>query len=71
MKFAHILGAINGRVLLFIFYFLVIGIYSIVSFPFKLFKKKKSGESKNTSENTYWVEKNIEDVTEEVLLRQF
>lgn len=64
MKFAHILGAINGRVLLFIFYFLVVSVYSIIKFPFNFFGKK-------SVKDTYWVEKNIEEVNEEILLRQF
>lgn len=30
MKFAHVLGTINGFIILFVFYFVIIGLYSVV-----------------------------------------
>lgn len=68
MKFAHVLGAINGRILLFIFYFVVVGIYSIISLPFVLIKKRKE---RRTYKESYWISKNAEKVNEEILLQQF
>ncbi len=50
MKFAHVLGVINTTILLTIFYFVLIGVYAVVSNLFKLlalpFRKKP---------NTYWI----------------
>lgn len=50
MKFAHVVGVINTTILLSIFYFILIGIYAIISNFFKLlampFRKKP---------DTYWI----------------
>ncbi|MBU1446177.1 hypothetical protein KKD70_02860 [Patescibacteria group bacterium] len=50
MKFAHVLGKINTTILLSIVYFLIVGVYAIVTRIFKLitlpFKKNKE---------TYWI----------------
>ncbi|MFC1655994.1 hypothetical protein ACFL3C_03935 [Patescibacteria group bacterium] len=50
MKFAHVLGVINTTILLTIFYFVLIGVYAIITNIFKLitfpFRKKS---------DTYWI----------------
>lgn len=52
MKFAHILGTINGFIILFVFYFAIIGVYAIVSNVIKLFLGPKGIEA-----NSCWKKK--------------
>ena len=52
MKFAHVLGTINGFILLFIFYFVIIGIYALAQQIIKLFFGKKIKK-----DNSYWQKK--------------
>lgn len=40
MKFAHVLGTINGFILLFIFYFILLGVYSI---PYHIYRFVRYG----------------------------
>ncbi len=40
MKFAHVVGEVNQYILLGIVYFVVIGIYAILAWPFRWFAKK-------------------------------
>ena len=52
MQFAHILGTINGFIILFVFYFIIIGLYAVVRVIIQLlsgFKKKNTG--------SYWQKK--------------
>ncbi len=61
MKFAHVLATINGFIILFAFYFIIIGLYAIVQKVIKLFSKEVRPES-------YWHTKEetgegIEDLT--------
>jgi hypothetical protein len=50
MKFAHVVGKVNTTILLSILYFVIVGIYSIITHLFKLFALpfKKTPE-------TYWI----------------
>ena len=52
MKFAHVLGVINTTILLTIIYFVVVGIYSLISRIFRLiahlFRKKTE---------SYWIKR--------------
>ena len=48
MKFAHLLGTVNGYIILTLFYVFVIGIYAL---PKKIFSRKRSGDL------TYWDDK--------------
>ncbi len=52
MKFAHVLGTINGFIILFLFYFIIIGIYAIV----KKILQLMSGSKKHNI-NSYWQKK--------------
>lgn len=65
MKFAHILGTVNGYILLTFFYFVIIGFYAIPRGIFKFFFRDKD---RNV---TFWKEKKDEDVSIETLSRQF
>lgn len=53
MVFAHKLGEVNQFILLGIVYFLVIGIYSILAWPFRFFGKpaKSSWHNSPVSQN--------------------
>lgn len=65
MKFAYVLGWINLRIIFTLLYIFLIGIYATINFLISLFKKKK-----NIS-NTYWLIKEYEEPTKEVMKRQF
>lgn len=64
MRFAHVLGWINGRILLTVLYIVIIGPYAIVRFIGSLFASKKTS-------NTYWIQKEQTDPTLENLRRIF
>jgi hypothetical protein len=59
MKFAHVLGTINGFIILLVVYFVVIGVYAIIFFLVKsiirLFSKKKDN-------NSFWKHKELEEI---------
>lgn len=52
MKFARVLGTINGFMILFVFYFFIIGLYSLVIKTMKLI----SGSQKQHPDS-YWQKK--------------
>lgn len=52
MKFAHVLGTINGFIILFIFYFIIVGLYAVIKKIIQLF----SG-SKKQNDGSYWQKK--------------
>lgn len=64
MKFAHILGEINSRIIFTIIFFVVFGIYALIAKFLYLFKK----DSPRTS---YWMEKKYREPTIENLTKQF
>ena len=64
MKFAHVLGWVNGRILLTLLYFLVVGPYAIVRMIGRIFRSRKSPES-------YWIKKEPVDASLESLRRIF
>lgn len=65
MKFAHILGTVNGYILLTVFYFVIIGLYAIPRGVFKFFFRDGDWNI------TFWKEKKDEEVNIEILSRQF
>lgn len=64
MKFVYKIGVINTYILLFIVYFLLIGVYSMFYKGFKLFKVKKNNKS-------FWKEKVGDSSTLVSVGRQF
>lgn len=52
MEFAHVLGTINGFIILFIFYFIVVALYAVVKKIIQLL----SG-SKKQNAGSYWQKK--------------
>lgn len=66
MKFAFALGVVNSHILLFIFYFILIGIYAIPRLLWRFVSGKK--EKKQLS---YWKEKKVVEVTIDRLMKQF
>lgn len=61
MKFAVLLGTINGFIILTLFYFIIIGLYALPHHLIKLFKKP------NKNAATYWKKKeNSVQVSESV-----
>ncbi|HEY4475865.1 MAG TPA: hypothetical protein VJB92_04070 [Candidatus Paceibacterota bacterium] len=63
-KFAFALGYINSRIILTLIYFIVFGVYAILSLPFRLFKKNKK-------QDTFWRDKDYREPTLENLEKQF
>ena len=55
MKFAHVLGTINGFIILFVFYFVIIGLYALVQKSIMLISRLVTREKKN--EPTFWKQK--------------
>ena len=64
MRFAHVLGWINSRIILTVLYFTIIGLYAIVRKIFGLFKSHKPVDS-------YWIEKEQVSLTLEDLRQIF
>lgn len=52
MKFAHILGTINGFIILFVFYFVIIGVYALLQQIIKLVSW-----SRKSNAVSYWHKK--------------
>lgn len=64
MKFAHVLGWVNGRIILTALYVVVIGPYALLLRVGRLF-------SRRPAVGTYWIEKPYERPTLETLRRIF
>jgi len=65
MKFVYVLGYINSRIIFTILYIFLVGIYAIISFLINSTKKRTA------TNNTYWLPKEYEKPTKEILRRQF
>jgi len=66
MKFVYVLGYINSRIIFTILYIFLVGIYTIISWLINLLKRKKV-----VANNSYWLSKEYEKPTKEILRRQF
>lgn len=64
MKFAHVLGWVNGRIILTLLYIVVIGPYAVALRVARLFAPRRP-------QATYWLEKPYEQPTLETLRRIF
>ncbi|MBU2524966.1 hypothetical protein KKG71_07270 [Patescibacteria group bacterium] len=53
MRFAKALGWVNTRILLSVFFVIIVGIYALISKPFRWMKRKKNI-------NSYWQDKDNE-----------
>ena len=62
MKFANFIGEINFQIIFTIFFFFLIGAYSIIK---KLFSKKELARQTN------WIEKKYNEPSIDILKRQF
>ena len=63
MKFAHLLGTINGAIILSAFYIVVIGLYCIVLKTMRLFRRRsKDAPVSYWQDKTTLGEKNLESV---------
>lgn len=68
MKFALILGTINGYIILTLIYFVVLGIYGIF---YQIIKALRRLFRKETEPQTFWKQKEIQEVTLEKVRYQF
>ena len=66
MKFVYVLGYINSRIIFTILYVFLVGIYAIISWLINFISKRKKAIN-----NTYWLPKEYEKPTKEILRRQF
>lgn len=66
MQFVHILGEINGRIIFTILYFTVLGLFAV---PLKLLSLLRKKNNKN--QNSFWLEKEYQKPTLDLLKRQF
>ncbi len=64
MKFVYILGEVNSKVIFTILFYLMFGIYAIITKIIKFFFRKASPDS-------FWIEKKYTDPDIEFLKRQF
>ena len=64
MKFAHVLGVINGTIILTVLFFTMVGIYALIRKVLGLFRPKQKDES-------FWVKRRLRPPTIEEMKRQF
>jgi len=66
MKFVYVLGYINSRIIFTILYIFIVGLYAIIIFLIKPLKREKK-----IVNSSYWMAKEYEKPTKEILRRQF
>jgi len=66
MKFAYVLGWINSRIIFTVLYILLVGIYAIIGWFINLLKRKET-----IANDSYWLAKEYEEPTKEIMKRQF